>query len=43
MSLHYLVKPEMLLEDALTELLGKNFRIYPISTVASIFARFGSS
>jgi len=44
MSLHYLVKLEMLIRTCyrwvVTE---RNSRIYPTSTVASIFARFESS
>jgi len=40
MSLHYLVKFEVLIAHVLTE---RNFRIYPTSTVASKFTRFESS
>jgi len=44
MSLHYLVKLEMVIAHVLRTIVTKrNSRIYPTSTVVSKFARFESS
>jgi len=43
MSLHYLVKLEVFIVHILVEFLQKNYIIYSIWTVASVFARFENS